>query len=86
MTRHLISVTLSPAAYEVTRTWAELRDVSRLTSAAIVHYDMNGPRSKSFVKQQREVADRERSIAFLGTVIRDLNIEIDALKAAATDD
>lgn len=78
-------MTLSPAAYEVTRTWATGRDVSRLTSAAIVHFDMNGPRSKSYMKQKSAVAERERSIAFLGTVIRDLNEQIAALEAAAAD-
>jgi hypothetical protein len=81
MTRHLISVTLTSEAYLVTRHWAQSRAVSERVSQAIVHFDDFGPRSKKFRANKNLIEDRERSIAFLGTVIRDLNEQIDELKA-----
>lgn len=79
MTRHLISVTLTPAAYEVTRLWAQRRAVSATISAAIIHWDENGPRSQKFREQQSAVIERERSIAFLGRLVREQNERIDVL-------
>jgi hypothetical protein len=80
MVRHLISVTLTTEAHLVTRHWANSRRVSENVSQAIVYFDEFGPRSKRFKESKNIVRDRERSIAFLGTVIRDLNEQIDELK------
>jgi len=80
MVRHLISVTLTTEAHNVTRHWANSRRVSENVSQAIVYFDEFGPRSKRFQEHSTSLKDRERSIAFLGTVIRDLNEQIDELK------
>jgi len=86
MTRHLISATLTPEAYAVSRIWAQSRRNSEMISAAILHYDMHGPRSKKFQAQKTAVEERERSIAFLQDYIKKLNEEMDFLKKQLPDD
>lgn len=86
MTRHLISVTLTTEAYDISRLWAERRQNSAMISAAIIHYDLNGPRSKKFVEQEKAVVERERSIAFLQNHILSLRSDLDELVKLIPDD
>jgi hypothetical protein len=67
---HLISATLSDAAFEIRSRWPS-RQKSANTSAAIVFYEKNGPGNLQGLWQQ--VATRER-------YIRELERDIKALK------
>ena len=68
---HLISATISEAAYEIRSRWPS-RQKSANTSAAIVFYEENGPGNLQGLWQQ--VATRER-------YIRELERDIKGLKA-----
>jgi len=68
---HLISATISEAAYEIRSRWPS-RQKSANTSAAIVFYEENGPSNLKGLWQQ--VATRER-------YIRELERDIKGLKA-----
>jgi len=68
---HLISATISEAAYEIRSRWPS-RQKSANTSAAIVFYEENGPSNLQGLWQQ--VATRER-------YIRELERDIKGLKA-----
>jgi len=67
---HLISATLSDAAFEIRSRWPS-RQKSANTSVAIVFYEENGPGNLQGLWQQ--VATRER-------YIRELERDIKALK------
>lgn len=93
VTRHLISATLTPEAYEISRLWALRRENSAMISAAILYYDEFGPRSKNFNAQktavreiEKVVVQREKSIAFFQDYIHKMNEEMDFLKAQLPDD
>jgi len=68
---HLISATLTEAAYEIRSRWPS-RQKSANISAAIVFYEENGPSNLQGLWQQ--VATRER-------YIRELERDIKGLKA-----
>jgi len=68
---HLISATLSDAAFDIRSRWPS-RQKSANTSAAIVFYEENGPSNLQGLWQQ--VATRER-------YIRELERDIKGLKA-----
>jgi len=68
---HLISATISEAAYEIRARWPS-RQKSANTSAAIIFYEENGPGNLQGLWQQ--VATRER-------YIRELERDIKGLKA-----
>jgi hypothetical protein len=68
---HLISATLTEAAYEIRSRWPS-RQKSANTSAAIIFYEENGPGNLQGLWQQ--VATRER-------YIRELERDIKGLKA-----
>jgi len=67
---HLISATLTEAAYEIRSRWPS-RQKSANTSAAIIFYEENGPSNLQGLWQQ--VATRER-------YIRELERDIKGLK------
>jgi len=69
---HLISATLTEAAYEIRSRWPS-RQKSANTSAAIVFYEDNGPGNLQGLWQQ--VATRERYIRELERDIKTLKIE-----------
>jgi len=69
---HLISATLTDAAFEIRSRWPS-RQKSANTSAAIVFYEDNGPGNLQGLWQQ--VATRERYIRELERHIKGLKME-----------
>jgi len=69
---HLISATISEAAYEIRSRWPS-RQKSANTSAAIVFYEENGPGNLQGLWQQ--VATRDRYIRELERHVRDLKTD-----------
>jgi len=72
---HLISATLSDAAFDIRSRWPS-RQKSANTSAAIVFYEENGPSNLQGLWQQ--VATRER-------YIRELERDLKAYRAEASE-
>jgi len=69
---HLISATLSDAAFEIRSRWPS-RQKSANTSAAIVFYEENGPSNLKGL--WHKVQSRERYIRELERHVRDLKTE-----------
>jgi len=69
---HLISATISDAAYEIRSRWPS-RQKSFNTSVAIVFYEENGPGNLKGLWQQ--VATRDRYIRELERHVRDLKTD-----------
>jgi len=69
---HLISATISEAAYAIRSRWPS-RQKSANTSAAIIFYEEHGPSNLKGLWQQ--VAARDRYIRELERHVRDLKID-----------
>jgi len=77
MTRATICATITLRAFEVYARHSARREGSSMVSAAILFFDEHGPASKTSL--HTIVHQREKSIAFLQDIIRELTEKLDAL-------